>query len=179
MLKVRFTGGFRSEVTGGVLLKPVPIFLCLLLAACAARENPADSLESFFNSVKEGKGKAAVSMLSSEALDSLAEGMNLEGIRRDPETHSVLLAGYGVSLTPDELRSISITTILERLVESPLFSAMMRDASMVTGQVSITGPTAHVETMVVFMGDTLNGSVEMVLEDDRWKLGCEGLRFAI
>lgn len=153
--------------------------LLLLLAGCSGTGDPASSLVSFFDAVKTGKGSQAVEYLSTDALDSLEAGMNLAALKHNPDSSSAALAAYGITLTPEDAGKLTIDTLLERLVESPLFTGMMEDAFLEVGEVSIAGSRAMVNATVVFLGDTIPGTVEMVLEDSHWKITGEGLRFAL
>ncbi|MFO7626581.1 MAG: hypothetical protein R6V62_04920 [Candidatus Fermentibacteraceae bacterium] len=151
----------------------------LLLAGCSGPGDPASSLVSFFDAVKSGKGSQAVAYLSQDALDSLEAGMNLAELKHNPDSSSAALATYGVTMTPEDVSAITIDTLLERMIESPLFMSMMEEASIEVGDVSVVGSKAMVNATVVFIGDTTSGTVEMVLEEDNWKITGEGLRFAL
>lgn len=153
--------------------------LLLLLAGCSGPDDPASSLVSFFDAVKAGKGSQAVAYLSHDALDSLEAGMNLAALKHNPDSSSAALAAYGIALTPEDVSTVTIDTLLERLIESPLFMGMMSEASLEVGEVSVAGSKAMVNATVVFLGDTTSGTVEMVLEDNNWKITGEGLRFAL
>ncbi len=160
-------------------MKPAYALSCLLLAACNGPGDPADALDAFFDAAKEGKGELAVSYLSGEAIDSLGAGLNLAEMRGNPERASSMLASYGIAISEAELDTITTGPLLERLVESPLFEGLMEDALLETEGVSIEGRRAIVNATVVFLGDTTTGAVEMVLENNQWKIGSEGLRFAL
>lgn len=151
----------------------------LLLSGCSGTDGPASSLVSFFDAVKTGKGSQAVAYLSQDALDSLEAGMNLVELRQNPDSASAALAAYGISLTPEDISTVTIDTLLERMIESPLFAGMMEDASLEVGEVSVAGSMATVTATVVFLGDTTSGTVEMVFDDNHWKITGEGLRFAL
>jgi hypothetical protein len=174
-----FFRGYGFEVFPGGALRAFFTVLFLFLMACGGPGKPDESLVSFFNAVKAGRGERAVSHLAPEAVEALALGMDIEAMRASPDSSAALLASYGVSVTPDELRTLSPETLLSRLAASPLLSAMMRDATLTTGAVTIDGPRAYVDVTVVFTGDTHSGVVEMVLDDNQWKVGSEGLRFAL
>ena len=105
--------------------------------------------------------------------------MNLAALKHNPDSSSAALAAYGIALTPEDVSAITIGTLLERLIESPLFMGMMAETSLEVGEVSVAGSKAMVNATVVFLGDTTSGTVEMVLEDNNWKITGEGLRFAL
>lgn len=151
----------------------------LLLSGCLGKNDPASSLTAFFDAVKTGEGSQAVTYLSHDALDSLGAGMNLAELRQNPDSSSVALAAYGIVITPEEIDTITINTLLERMIESPLFAGMMEDAFLEVGDVSVAGSKAMVNATVFFLGDTTSGTVEMVLDDNHWKITGEGLRFAL
>jgi len=164
---------------GGDSLKTAFTAVLLLLAGCSGTGDPASSLVSFFDAVKTGKGSQAVEYLSQDALDSLEAGMSLAELKHNPDSSSAALAAYGMTLTPEEVSTITIETLLQRMIESPLFKGMMEDASLEVGEVSVAGSRATVNATVVFLDDTTSGTVEMVLEEDQWKITGEGLRFAL
>jgi hypothetical protein len=160
-------------------LKKALTAVLLFLAGCSGTVDPASSLVSFFDAVKAGKGSQAVAYLSHDALDSLRTGMNLDELKHNPDSASAALAAYGITLTPEEVGTITIEALLERMIESPLFMNMMEDANLEVGEVSVAGSKAMVNATVVFLGDTTSGTVEMVLEENHWKITGEGLRFAL
>lgn len=151
----------------------------LFLAGCSGPGDPASSLGSFFEAVKAGHGDRAVAFLSSDALDSLEEGMNLAELKHNPDSAASALAAYGIALTPEELSGMTMEVLLAKLIESPLFISMMDESSIEIGEVSVAGSHAMVNATVVFLGDTTSGTVEMVLDDGNWKITGEGLRFAL
>jgi hypothetical protein len=162
---------------GGVL-RTVPAAGLALLISCSGSGDPALSLKSLFSAAKEGRGERAVSLLSHAALDSLEAGIGLERMWGNPGEASSLLASYGIGMSAGEIDTIGTAELMIRLVESPLFSRIMEDASLETGNVTVSGSLATVGVELVFLGDTLNGDVQMVLEDGKWKVGGEGVRFA-
>ena len=164
---------------GGDSLKRAFTAVLLLLAGCSGPADPASSLVSFFDAVKAGKGSQAVAYLSGDALDSLAAGFDLARLKLNPDSSSAALAAYGIALTPEDVRTVTIDILLERMIESPLFLGMMEEASLEVGEVSVAGSKAMVNATVVFLGDTTSGTVEMVLEGSNWKITGEGLRFAL
>lgn len=168
-----------SGICGGDSLKTALYAVLLILAGCSGPGDPASSLSSFFDAAKAGHGSQAVSFLSHDALDSLEAGMNLSGLQDNPDSACAALAAYGIALTPEELSGMTIDSLLGRMIESPLFNAMMEEASIEVGEVSVAGSMAMVNATVVFLGDTTSGTVEMVLEEDNWKITGEGLRFAL
>ncbi len=151
----------------------------MLLLSCSGSGDPALSLKSFFDAAKRGKGERAVSLLSRAALDSLEAGIGLEMMRGNPGEASALLASYGVAVTPGEIDTIGASALLVRLVESPMFLRVMENSSIETGDVTLSGSRAAVQVELVFLNDTAAGDVQMVLEDGRWKIGGEGMCFAL
>lgn len=161
-------------------MRIVPVAVCLLLLlSCSGSGDPALSLESLFDAAKEGRGERAVSYLSHAALDSLEAGIGLERMRGNPEEASALLASYGIGMNAGEIDTIGTAPLMVRLVESPLFARIMEDAFLETGDVTVSGSLATIEVELVFLGDTITGDVQMVLEDGKWKVGGEGVRFAL
>ncbi len=100
-------------------------------------------------------------------------------MRGNPEEASALLASYGIGMNAGEIDTIGTAPLMVRLVESPLFARIMEDAFLETGDVTVSGSLATIEVELVFLGDTITGDVQMVLEDGKWKVGGEGVRFAL
>lgn len=143
----------------------------VLAAACGGGSGggtPGEAVTGMFDALKAGDGETAVSYLSRSALDEMEA--QLEMLKVDPEMSSEQLALVGIEIDAGDIPGMTARDFAVAMISSPMMRSVMQTAEVSIGEVSIDGDLARVEVTTTVMGQTETNTIDVVMEDGRWKV---------
>gem|GEM_PF-4976993 len=157
--------------TGSLILV---IALSLASIAFADRaSDPGEAVIALYDALAEGDGITAVGYLSSGTVEELQ--MMIDAMRMTPELAATELTGLGITITEEQLETITAKEFGGMFLSSPMISEIVSMIDINLGDVEITGDSALVEVVTSMMGESSSDFVHAVLEDDGWKVVEMGL----
>ncbi|OPL18941.1 MAG: hypothetical protein AVO35_03150 [Candidatus Aegiribacteria sp. MLS_C] len=141
-----------------------------LVAACGGSEGgtPGDAVTGMFDALRAGDGETAVEYMSSSALVEMEA--QLEMLKVDPETSSQQLALIGIDIDAGDIPGMTARDFAVVMISSPMMKSVMETAEVSIGEVSIDGDLARVEVTTTVMGESETHTIDVVMEDGRWKV---------
>ncbi|MBN1433829.1 hypothetical protein JW921_03660 [Candidatus Fermentibacterales bacterium] len=131
---------------------------------------PEDAVSGLFEAFCNGDGQRAVSYLSQNVIEEIAEG--LDELRANPAM-AAQLRSYGIEIEDNELATISPGEFAARIMSSDAVAGVMSAAEVTIGEALVDGDQATVDVTVRFGGDESVQEVPLVLEGGSWKIDGE------
>jgi len=144
--------------------------LLALLTACGGggEGNPGDAVTGMFDALKVGDGETAVSYMSQSALDEM--DAQVEMLKADPEGASQQLALIGIEIDAEDIPGMTARDFAVAMISSPMMQSVMETAEVSIGEVTVEDDLARVEVTTTVMGESETHTIDVVMEDGRWKV---------
>ncbi len=146
------------------------VFLVLSVACgetATQEEQPNIIVEKFIEAVRNENGEVAAGYLSSDLISEFCVIGSYEEVVANPEASSENLVNLGITLTPDEIATMTEKEYVILIFSTDVMSSQLESlGSAEIGEAAIVGTTATVPV-------TTNGSTELfefVHEDNSWKI---------
>ncbi len=160
-------------------MKAIAAFFIMLFAltmACgegSSTSSPGDAVTEMFDALKAGNGERVVSYMSESALAGM-EGQ-LEMVKLDPEAASAQMAALGIEIDAAVIPGMTVKDFAIAVFSSQMMASVMESGEVSIGEVTIDGDIAKVEVTTTFPDRTETHIIDVVMEDDQWKVTEFGL----